>query len=308
MAAALLTATVWAQAPEKMSYQAVIRNSSDVLVTNTQIGMQISILQGSESGAAVYVETQTPTTNANGLVSIEIGGGTVLSGDLTAIDWSNEPYFIKTEIDPAGSTSYSITGTSQLLSVPYALHANTAETVTGGIDYNDLTNAPDLSIYATKSNSISLNIYGAYITGDATFNTGFGRYANMSLPKSGSPSPTFTMNFIVPHDYTPGTTLNIKIIASAASTGVVYLRPNAVSIATETNFLQGTIVTTGLSVGTIDITTADTPHVFWGTIVSPVAEDLTPGTAITFNIYRNHTHSNDTNASALRIHGIQITY
>ncbi|MBP7103287.1 MAG: hypothetical protein KBA86_08555, partial [Bacteroidales bacterium] len=61
-----------------MSYQAVIRNSSNALVTNTQVGMQISILQGSASGTAVYVETQKPTTNANGLVSIEIGGGTVV--------------------------------------------------------------------------------------------------------------------------------------------------------------------------------------------------------------------------------------
>jgi hypothetical protein len=70
----LLTATVWAQAPQKMSYQAVIRNSGGVLVTNTVIGMQINIRQGSPTGTIVYTETQTPTTNANGLVSIEIGG------------------------------------------------------------------------------------------------------------------------------------------------------------------------------------------------------------------------------------------
>lgn len=137
LAAILLTASVFAQSPEKMSYQAVIRNSSDALVTNTQIGMQISILQGSTGGTAVYVETQTPTTNANGLVSIEIGAGTVVSGDFTSIDWANYSYFIKTETDPAGGTSYSITGTSQLLSVPYALHAKTAETVTGGITETD---------------------------------------------------------------------------------------------------------------------------------------------------------------------------
>ena len=152
--AVFLTATVWAQSPNKMSYQAVIRNSSEALVTNTTVGMKISILQGSASGTAVYVETQSPTTNANGLISIKIGDGTVQSGDFTNIEWANGPYFIKTETDPAGGTDYTITGTSQLLSVPYALHAKTAESVSGTItetdpvftawdkDYADLINTP----------------------------------------------------------------------------------------------------------------------------------------------------------------------
>ena len=132
MVAVFLTATLWSQSPEKMSYQAVIRNSSEALVTNTTVGMQISILQGSASGTAVYVETQSPTTNANGLVSLEIGVGTVVSGDFTTIDWANGPYFIETKTDPAGGTNYTITGTSQLLSVPYALYAANAGTAIGG--------------------------------------------------------------------------------------------------------------------------------------------------------------------------------
>ncbi len=86
-AAVLLTATVKPQSPEKMSYQAVIRNSSDVLVLTTQVGMQISILQGSSSGTAVYVETRTPTSYANGLVSIEIGAGTVVVVILLPLRW-----------------------------------------------------------------------------------------------------------------------------------------------------------------------------------------------------------------------------
>ncbi|MDD2634186.1 MAG: FISUMP domain-containing protein [Bacteroidales bacterium] len=111
------------QNPDGMSYQAVIRDASDNLIIDTQIGMQISILQGSVSGPAVYVETQTPTTNANGLVSFVIGGET----GFDAIDWANGPYFIKTETDLSGGVNYTITGASQLLSVPYALHAKTAE-------------------------------------------------------------------------------------------------------------------------------------------------------------------------------------
>ena len=123
LVALLLSAITFAQTPEKMSYQAVVRDSGDNLISNQPVGMQISILQGSASVTAVYEETQTPTTNANGLVSLEIGSGTVVSGDFTTIDWANDTYFIKTEIDPTGGTSYTITGTSQLLSVLYALQA-----------------------------------------------------------------------------------------------------------------------------------------------------------------------------------------
>ena len=129
VAGLLMTASVFAQAPEKMSYQAVIRNSSNALVVSSKVGMKISFLQKTDTGTAVYVETQTPTTNANGLASIEIGSGAVVSGNFTNINWANGPYFIKTETDPSGGTSYTITGTSQLLSVPYALYAKTAGNV-----------------------------------------------------------------------------------------------------------------------------------------------------------------------------------
>ncbi len=116
----LLTATVWAQAPQKMSYQAVIRDASGVLITNQGIGMQITILK---STIPVYIEKQSATTNANGLVSFEIGGGAAVFGSFAAIDWSDGVYSIKTETDPtsAGGTAYTINGITQLLSVPYAL-------------------------------------------------------------------------------------------------------------------------------------------------------------------------------------------
>jgi uncharacterized protein (TIGR02145 family) len=115
---------ILAQVPERMSHQIVIRNAGGAVVKNQVVGMQISILQGSASGTPIYVETYTPTTNANGLVSLEIGGGTIVTGTFAGIDWSSGVYFIKTETDPNGGTSYSITGTSQLLSVPYALYSN----------------------------------------------------------------------------------------------------------------------------------------------------------------------------------------
>ena len=116
---------LWAQAPDKMSYQAVVRDGGGTLITNTTVGVQISILETTVGGTAVYVETHAPSTNDNGLFSIEVGGGTPVTGTFDSIDWANDVHFLKSEIDPAGGSSYTITGTSQLLSVPYALNAQT---------------------------------------------------------------------------------------------------------------------------------------------------------------------------------------
>jgi hypothetical protein len=117
---------LFSQAPQKMSYQAVIRNASNALVSNAPVKMRISILQGSATGNAVYSELHSATTNVNGLVSIEIGAGTSPQGTFSSINWGNGTYFLKTETDPTNGTNYSIVGTSQLLSVPYALQANNA--------------------------------------------------------------------------------------------------------------------------------------------------------------------------------------
>jgi hypothetical protein len=133
LAATIITVGLFSQVPLKMSYQAVIRDAGNNLVVNHAIGMQISILQGSVSGTLVYQEVQTSSTNANGLVNIEIGGGT----GFDTINWNRGPYYLKTGTDPEGGTSYSITGINQLLSVPYSLHAGTAETISGGITETD---------------------------------------------------------------------------------------------------------------------------------------------------------------------------
>jgi hypothetical protein len=163
LAAAILTAGAWAQSPLKMSYQAVIRNTSDQLVTNQMIGMRISIVQGSAIGMAVYTETQVTSTNSIGLVSIEIGGGM----GFDAIDWANGPYFIMTETDPEGGTNYTITNTSQLLSVPYALHAKAAEALAGGITETDPVFA------ASPANGINSVDIGNWST-----SYGWGNHAN----------------------------------------------------------------------------------------------------------------------------------
>jgi hypothetical protein len=125
-----LSTSLLAQTPQGMSYQAVVRDASGNLLTSQPVGMAISILQGSSLGTTKYAETHTITTNANGLISLEIGKGTVVQGSLSTIDWGIGPYFVKTETDPNGGSNYTISGTSELLSVPFALHAKAAETYT----------------------------------------------------------------------------------------------------------------------------------------------------------------------------------
>ena len=130
LSALLLSVTaLFAQAPQKMSYQAVVRNTNNTLVTNQSVSAKISILQGGVNGTPVYVETHFVTTNANGLLTLEVGNGTAVSGSMATVNWANGPFFLKSEIDPDGGINYSIEGTQQLLSVPYALYAEKAGNV-----------------------------------------------------------------------------------------------------------------------------------------------------------------------------------
>ena len=113
------------QAPEAFKYQAVVRDAGGFILNNQAVGYRLAILQGSPSGGAVYTETFSPTTNDFGLVNLEIGTG-ITTDDFTLIDWSNGPYFMETAADVTGGTNYIIMGTSQLMSVPYALYAKTS--------------------------------------------------------------------------------------------------------------------------------------------------------------------------------------
>lgn len=121
-----------AQSPQKMSYQAVIRDATNNLVISSPIGMRISILQGTISGSVLYAETQSLSTNSNGLVSLEIGSGAITQGNLATINWASGPFYIKTETDILGGTNYTLTGASQLMSVPFAFYAQTSGSSTPG--------------------------------------------------------------------------------------------------------------------------------------------------------------------------------
>jgi hypothetical protein len=147
----------YGQVPQKMSYQAVVRNAQNQLIQNNAVGMRLSILEGSPVGTTVYVETHVPITNGNGSVTIEIGNGTVVSGVFANIDWSTGLYWLQTEVDPQGAQGYSITGVSQLLTVPYAFYCDYA-----------LSSAESIDSIGDNGNG-TLTIY---YTGGATYTTG----------------------------------------------------------------------------------------------------------------------------------------
>jgi trimeric autotransporter adhesin len=120
-----LTLLVFGQAPEKLSFQAVIRDAQGKLISNGNVGLRFTILQGSTTGTAVYSETFAATTNVNGLVTLELGTG-ITTGSFSSIDWSQGPYYLQRETDPLGGTNYTISGVTQFASVPYALYAEKA--------------------------------------------------------------------------------------------------------------------------------------------------------------------------------------
>ena len=153
--AMVATLTVWAQVPQTLTYQAVVRDGNGRLICNSNVGVRISILQGSESGVAVYSDQQTVRTNANGLFTLLIG---TPENSIVGIDWAAGPYYLKSEIDHTGGSNYTLATVQQMFSVPYALRAHTADSLIGGVstnetdpvfsawdkDYNDLINRPTI--------------------------------------------------------------------------------------------------------------------------------------------------------------------
>ena len=156
----------FAQTPEKMSYQAIVRDANNTLLEDKLVGIQVSILQNSETGSEVYIETHSVVTNMNGLVALEIGTG-VTSYDFSSIDWTNGPYFFKVETDPNGADNYSISGVSQLMSVPFALYAKASGNGITTSQANAIVgNTAKTGITSDQANAIVGNTAKTGITSD----------------------------------------------------------------------------------------------------------------------------------------------
>lgn len=130
--ACLLSMAAFAQAPEAVKYQSVVRDAAGVIIANQTVSFQLNIHQTAATGPVVYSETHMATTNGYGLANLDIGTGTVVSGNFSTIGWGTDEYYLEVEFDPAGGAAFSSMGTSQLLSVPYALYAKTSGSSTPG--------------------------------------------------------------------------------------------------------------------------------------------------------------------------------
>ena len=150
----LCIANTHAQAPQAFKYQAVVRNASGDIIPNQQVRFKISILQGEAPATAIYSETHLLSTNAFGLVNLEIGTGTAPTGNFSTIDWGSAAHHIKLEMDATGGENFVEMGVSPLLSVPYALHAKTAENGFDG-QYSSLTGTPFIPIILSHLDDVS---------------------------------------------------------------------------------------------------------------------------------------------------------
>ncbi len=190
----LLTAIVtFGQAPQYLNYQGVARDASGNIISSP-IGIKFEIIQGSPGGTVVYEETNNLTPSSAGIFTAAIGNGIPVSGTFSLTNWAGGPYFIRVSMDPAGGTSYSAMGTSQLLSVPYALYAEKAgNTQTVNITGPNVTGTyPNYTITAPAALIAGT---GISITGNTITNTA----PNPTIIPSGITSitgthPTFTVD------------------------------------------------------------------------------------------------------------------
>jgi hypothetical protein len=151
-----------AQVPDAFNYQAVVRNNSGEVMANQNVSFRISILQGSESGSVLYAETHTVSTNAFGLVNLKVGNGTLVSGVFSPDGWGATSHFLKVEIDPAGGSTYTHLGTSELLAVPYAFHAKTVED--DAVDDADADPTNEIQTLSLSGSDLTLSDGGGTVT------------------------------------------------------------------------------------------------------------------------------------------------
>ncbi len=211
LATMLLTISSGLAQPDLINYQSVVRNAQGEIIPNQNVAFRFSIREASANGTVVYEETHTATTSDQGLVNLRIGAGTS-SQNFSTIDWGSNDYFLQVEFDPAGSSNYTEMGTSQLVSVPFAMHARTAAEVDDA-DADPTNELQDLSI-----NGQTLSISGGN---------------SVSLPGGGDESATAKAWVNFPIVGTPNLTFDAYNVTNTSVSGtgirVINLQPGLFS-------------------------------------------------------------------------------
>lgn len=158
----------WAQTPQEFKYQAVVRDGNGQLVSNQLISLKLTILSESSIGTEVYSETQSLATNGYGVISINVGTGSPVFGSFENIDWASTTHFVKTELDLSGGNDFQFMGTSQIVSVPYALHSKTSAT---SLDDNDKDASNEIQQLTISNDTLTLEEGGSIYLGSYMDNT-----------------------------------------------------------------------------------------------------------------------------------------
>ena len=154
----LISIVTFAQVPQGISYQAIALNSSGNPVVSSNVGIRLSVLDNSATGTVLYTETQTKTTNTQGLFNLVIGQGTPSTGTFSTINWGTNSKFLKVEMDVAGGTNYALVGTTQLLSVPYAMVAGSIANPTNTHSFSNNSGNGNIVVYSdTEAKGYYLN-------------------------------------------------------------------------------------------------------------------------------------------------------
>ena len=267
----LVTLVVLAQAPQNISYQAIARQVSGAILPNQPIGVEFKIYQTSTSGTLVYSETHNATTNGFGLFSLFIGGGTPSSGTFSAINWSTGNYWVETSIDPTGGTSYTSVGAQQLMSVPYALYAetsgNSSATPTININAPNTVSSPSSGIYNISVPSYSAGA-GISIASGVISNTGSSSSSTITGSGLAIVTPSVGNNFTI---NVPAQTLSVgsgslsisggnsialpasQVLSISANTLTLSGGGGAITLPPQTLSLSGNTLTSGVASNSVNL-------------------------------------------------------
>lgn len=266
LSALFITFLITAQVPQGISYQAIALNGSGNPVVSSNVGIRLSVLDNSASGTVLYTETHTKTTSAQGLFNLVIGQGTPTSGTFSAINWGTNSKFLKVEVDAAGGTNYVLVGTTQLLSVPYALYA-------GKVDYNNISNNPEEVNTLSFMTSTNAYIFAPGYTGGtgSTSNNWYSTsISGIPLMRSFNSFLTSTNAYVFAPGYTGGTGSTSNNWYSTAVSG------NPIKIVTNGSYLTGIATSTNAYVYSPGYTggTGSTSNNWYSTSLSGTVIDI----------------------------------